>query len=81
MAALLISGGSAANAAPSKPAHCKVLSVQTAQQVRDMTGVVIGMKDGAAVYGSGTQHQTVTTTSERCRGKVSTVVVASGWHY
>jgi len=77
---LLISGGSA-SAAPSKPAHCKVLSVQTVQQSRDMNGVVVGIKNGEPVYGHGIQHRTQTTTTERCRGKLSTLVTYSTWAY
>lgn len=80
VAALLISGGSA-SAAPSKAAHCKVLSVQTVQQSRNMNGVVVGIVDGKPIFGHGYQHRTQTTTTERCRGKVSTSITYSSWVY
>jgi hypothetical protein len=77
VALLAVGGAQAAEAKGGGPhkAHCKVTSTST-EQTRDVTGV-----DQGGTYGTGIQHRTQTTTSTRCRGKVTTVVTYTPWTY
>lgn len=87
LAALLLGPTAPAGAAPTHrhAPHCKVLERTSVVQTRDVRGVIMGVtwKDGRPVYtyGTGIQHRTVTTVTERCRGKVSTSTTATAWSY
>lgn len=67
------------------PAKCRVLSSSTVTETRDVSGAVTGVSyvNGHPLYtyGHSIQHRTVTTTTQRCRGKVTTTTTASPWGY
>lgn len=64
-ATLLVAGLAGVADAKSGGPKCKTSSTQTVQ-VRNVSGVVIGMKDGQPVYGSGTQSRTKTVVTSTC---------------
>lgn len=78
-------GAGVAEARPSKPAHCKILSTSVQTQTRDVAGMIMSVSyvNGHPVYtyGHGVQHRTATTMTERCRGKVSKAVTYTAWTY
>lgn len=61
--------------AAAKAHGCKVVSVTSVQQVRDVTGVQLA----PGVYGHGIQHRTATTTVTKCKGRTGSAVTYTSW--
>lgn len=87
VAAALVAGGVGTAPAEAKqpPPRCHLVSVVTTHETRDVTGKHLGYKygeDGVWLrIGNGIQERTVTTRTNRCRGKLSSSSTMTSWKY
>lgn len=87
VAVALVAGGVGMAPAEAKqpPPRCHLVSVVTTHEFRDVTHKMLGYKfgeDGIWLrIGNGIQERTVTTTTKRCRGKLSRSSTATSWKY